>query len=366
MKPEKIEISIILIIVSLVVLSYSIISTTPVPISSIESYTGYDGMDSTSFVDCSNNPTASGCFSVKYINTAGNIRTKNTRISYNYWIDASGFIQQVPYGYEVSADKRSISPKAAYAMYNDAANAISTPTTLANDVPKQVYDTNNYNMQYHDDISSILQNANDRNTGVIWVVKDGQLIPLPQSDPDVKGEMLYYQPGSYKFGASAYIPGYEDSVFMSKMTRVNYASPIRNTASMLGGICNQYKSSPDQLEKACNELNKNVCASTSCCVLMGGEKCVSGTANGPTMKVNYNDLSIRNRDLYYYQGKCYGNCSNTFEYGSSNSDTDLNSYNAAYSNRGIPRNQMLGNTSQTGYRVSNSDNDNAHNWHGVL
>jgi hypothetical protein len=28
---------------------------------------------------------------------------------------------------------------------------------------------------------------------------------------------------------------------------------------------------------------------------------------GPTNKANYGDIYIRNRDYYYYQGKCYGN-----------------------------------------------------------
>ena len=234
---------------------------------------------------------------------------------------------------------------------------MNTPTTIRGDTQKPVYDTNKYDTQYHDDATTITKNANDNNTGLVWVVKDGQLTSLPQTDPAAKGEMLYYQPGSYKYGPGSYVPGYEDSVFMSKLTRVSYAKPITDTASMLGGICAQYKNSPEQLEEACNRLDKNVCAATTCCVLIGGEKCVSGGEGGPTMKVNYNDPTIRNRDLYYHQGKCYGNCSNTFDYASmvSNSDIGVNSYDAAYGGTDISMNTVLSDTSPTGYRVNNDD-----------
>ena len=56
------------------------------------------------------------------------------------------------------------------------------------------------------------------------------------------------------------------------------------------------------------ELENNVCASTSCCVLLGGKKCVAGNANGPYMRSHYNDLSLNPKDHYFHQGKCYGNC----------------------------------------------------------
>ena len=359
MKSNKVVICIGLVILSLVILSYSIILATPTGVS-IEGYTGFDGMDTTSFADCSNNPQASGCFPLKYIDTRGNIGSKNARVANGYWVDASGFVQQAPYGYQVSDDKRSISPKTAYAKYDVSANGVNTPTTIRGDTQKQVYDTNKYDTQYHDDVATVIKNANDSNTGVVWVVKDGQLTALPQTDPAAKGEMLYYQPGSYKYGPGSYVPGYEDSVFMSKLTRVSYAKPITDTASTLGGICAQYKSSPDQLEEACNRLDKNVCAATTCCVLIGGEKCVSGGESGPTMKVNYNDPTIRNRDLYYHQGKCYGNCSNTFDYASvvSNSDIGVNSYDTAYGDLSMPKNTMLSDTSPTGFRVNQSDKQN--------
>ena len=66
----------------------------------------------------------------------------------------------------------------------------------------------------------------------------------------------------------------------------------------------------DALEKKCNALDVNVCASTQCCVLLGTSKCVAGNANGPTNTTGYYDPALVNKDRYYYQGKCYGNCTN--------------------------------------------------------
>jgi hypothetical protein len=346
---KKNQYVILLIALTLVVLSYSIILATPMGVS-MEGYTGFDGMDQGSFIDCSNNPSSNGCFTLNYIDRLGNVNTKKARVTNGYWVDPSGYVQQVPYGYDVSNNQRSIIPKTKSSLYSYYADpGINKPSQSG-------YKYNDYNVQYHDDVETITKNANDKNTGVVWVVKDGQLTSLPQTDPAAKGEMLYYQPGSYKYGAASYVPGYEDSVFMSKLTRQSYAKPITDTASMLGGICAQYRSSPDQLEEACGKLDKNVCAATTCCVLIGGEKCVSGDENGPVMKVNYNDPTIRNRDLYYHQGKCYGNCSNTFEYASvaSNSDVGVNSYDKAYG----AINKWLSDTSPTGYRDDHTDKDN--------
>jgi hypothetical protein len=79
-------------------------------------------------------------------------------------------------------------------------------------------------------------------------------------------------------------------------------------ASQKGGFCAATKSSMINREQKCLQQDVNTCASTECCVLLGGEKCVAGNANGPSMKSNYSDFLLVNRDYYYYKGKCYGNC----------------------------------------------------------
>jgi hypothetical protein len=72
-------------------------------------------------------------------------------------------------------------------------------------------------------------------------------------------------------------------------------------------ICASGKSDLEK-ETKCNALSKDVCASTSCCVLLGGTKCVAGTEAGPTFSEAYQDPVVQNRDYYYFQNKCYGHC----------------------------------------------------------
>ena len=162
-----------------------------------------------------------------------------------------------------------------------------------------------YNVQYHADTYDV---SGDINKGTAYVVdKSGNIIALPPTGLEVTP--TYYQPGSYRFGASTYVPNYEDSIYLSQTTGESTVTPILNQASISKGFCSYYVNQPDKLEEACMNTDPNNCASTSCCVLLGGSKCVSGNKQGPYMKENYGDTTILNRDYYYYKGKCYGNCS---------------------------------------------------------
>jgi hypothetical protein len=132
---------------------------------------------------------------------------------------------------------------------------------------------------------------------------------------DKLGTVTYNEPGYFRFGPSSYVPNYEDSVYLSRLTDVNWKTPVVDLAStagissaQLGGFCSFNKTNPGQTELECNKLDKNTCAATSCCALLGGQKCVAGNESGPTMKSNFSDIYIKNKDHYYYQGKCYGNC----------------------------------------------------------
>ena len=147
----------------------------------------------------------------------------------------------------------------------------------------------------------------DTNMGKYWMFdSEGKLIEV--NTESNKSPILYYVPGAYKFGASNYVPNYEDSVYLSRTTRESQMSPVVNTASQLGGFCSQYAGDTLKIEEKCAAQDLNACASTSCCVLLGGQKCVAGGENGPKNVANYTDYNLKNRDFYYYQGKCYGNC----------------------------------------------------------
>jgi len=149
--------------------------------------------------------------------------------------------------------------------------------------------------------------ASDKNKGA-WVKdKDGKMVQLDLEDIKSTG-VNYYEPGSYKYDSGLYVPSYQDSVYLSKTTGKHTASEYLDMASLAGGICSHYKDQPEKLEEECAKLDKNVCGSTSCCALLGGSRCVAGNAQGPISKLNYGDITIRNRDFYYYKGKCYGNC----------------------------------------------------------
>ena len=162
-------------------------------------------------------------------------------------------------------------------------------------------------IQYHKTEQEIREQMKQDATDVAYVVdQNGNRVALGKvkTQPD----QLYYTAGSYPFGSANYVPNYEDSVYLSKLTGETMATPLENTAAMKGGFCTQEAHNPLKIDEMCQAMDKNKCASTSCCVLLGGAKCVGGTGNGPTMTGHYSDVTIRDRDYYYYQGKCYGNC----------------------------------------------------------
>jgi len=169
---------------------------------------------------------------------------------------------------------------------------------------KFTYDATNTDRVYRD---ASFGKTDDVNLGKYWMFdEEGKLIEV--NTEMNKSPILYYIPGAYKFGASNYVPNYEDSVYLSRTTRESQLAPVVNTASQLGGFCSQYATNTAALEEKCAAQDLNACASTSCCVLLGGQKCVAGNENGPKNPANYTDYSLMNRDFYYYQGKCYGNC----------------------------------------------------------
>jgi archaellum component FlaF (FlaF/FlaG flagellin family) len=78
-----------------------------------------------------------------------------------------------------------------------------------------------------------------------------------------------------------------------------------NTTINLNPVSDFCKSSSDSLKTSCSKLTKKNCNTTTCCVMLNGEKCVAGNQDGPTFKTESGeDINI---DYYYYQNKCYGN-----------------------------------------------------------
>jgi hypothetical protein len=162
-----------------------------------------------------------------------------------------------------------------------------------------------YNAQ---DLKAYREEEPTEEPGVFYTFNNlGQLMENELTDTSFS-PVLYYVPGAYKYGSSNYVPNYEDSVYLSRTTQQPQMAPAYDTAGYPGGFCNQFKGNVSAIEEKCGALDVNTCASTSCCVLLGGQKCVAGNRNGPTRTANYSDYNLQNRDFYYYSGKCYGNC----------------------------------------------------------
>jgi hypothetical protein len=144
--------------------------------------------------------------------------------------------------------------------------------------------------------------------GVAFVPGPDDTMVALKPTGDLGAGPTFYEPGTYKFGSATYVPSYEDSVYLSKTTGRSSTSSYLDPATMMGGACSYYKDQPEKLEEMCLAVDKNNCGAMSCCVLLGGSKCVSGSALGPHNKLNYGDITLRDKDYYYHDGKCYGNC----------------------------------------------------------
>jgi hypothetical protein len=221
---------------------------------------------------------------------------------------------QVPYGYTANPDKTDIYPTTKTSTYGNAVTGNTMTSTLYSGTPnadvRTSYNSDNLDLQYHDDANAIIKQdgINSASFNSVNVLdQNGVMQSIPYSP--AQSLPIYYSPGSFVFGASSYVPNYEDSVYLSRTTGLSTVGQAYVTSSMNGGFCNSMTNNSLSLEQKCQSLPSDVCSSTSCCVLLGGSKCVAGDGNGPTMKANYTDPSIINKDVYYYQGKCYGNCS---------------------------------------------------------
>lgn len=69
-------------------------------------------------------------------------------------------------------------------------------------------------------------------------------------------------------------------------------------------FCESYKGTSAQLNTECGRLTQKNCNETSCCVF-ANNKCVAGSANGPTYNTDNNGNTTTSS--YYFQNQCF-NC----------------------------------------------------------
>ncbi len=237
-------------------------------------------------------------------------------------IDDQG-VEALPNGYYLAEDGMSLSvlPYGKLPKYDETGSRlepgyIDNPNLISStgvfDYGNKKYSdvSNKFDVNYHEDESAIRERQKSFEPpqgGVVVLDKDGNYAVLPRES--IQGDITYNEPGSFKYGQSNYVPTYEDSVYLSRTTMLPTQSPFVPT-NRPAGFCTYFKNDPEEIERQCNKLDPNACASTTCCVLLGGSKCVRGDQRGPKKMANYSDVFIRNKDFYYYQGKCFGNCAN--------------------------------------------------------
>ena len=165
------------------------------------------------------------------------------------------------------------------------------------DNSSSAYNPNEIDITYHESPEEIME---DDELG--YFEGDGRILLSDDTMFDHK------QASKDRHKSSDFIPTYEDSVFLSRLSDLSHSKPIYDSASILAGFCHFHQLDPAATESKCNSLDKNVCASTDCCVLLGGAKCVAGSKKGPYIKSHYSDPQLPKKDHYYFKGKCYGNC----------------------------------------------------------
>ena len=134
-------------------------------------------------------------------------------------------MKKIPYGYTTNTEKTELLPNTQSAFWADYVkrkdNVMDDPI-----LNSKKYNSNNYDLLYHDNEETIksqsgLYGSDFGTTMVLDICGNKILIPYNQQ----QGYPLYYKPGSYKYGASTYIPTYEDSVFLSKANRNKLTLP---------------------------------------------------------------------------------------------------------------------------------------------
>jgi hypothetical protein len=170
--------------------------------------------------------------------------------------------------------------------------------------------------------------------------------PLDDSYGKINGDLTFYAPGTFMFGADGYVPSYDNSVLLSPMLGVNAPAHNQNKSLRMDGgdggwtnatdatgypynyvdrqkkwiqmdskntVCDsvaQGTASVMDQEAYCSTMNNdpNKCGTSACCVSLGSSVCLAGDAQGPLNKTAYTNPMYRRKDYYVYNGKCYGNC----------------------------------------------------------
>jgi hypothetical protein len=149
-------------------------------------------------------------------------------------------MKKIPYGYTTDSTKTELLPNTQTSFWveyiKEKDNVYGNSVTYSSTIENTKYNSGNYQVSYHDSPESIKSQSGVYGTdfGTTMVVDPcGNKILIPYNES--QGHSIYYEPGSYKYGASTYIPTYEDSVYFSKNNYYGNTSfkPTTKTPSTL-------------------------------------------------------------------------------------------------------------------------------------
>jgi len=107
---------------------------------------------------------------------------------------------------------------------------------------------NNYDVEFHSSVDEIREKSKEDVNGKVTVRdQNGNMVVLPRVE--TQESTTFYQPGEFPFGASNYIPNYEDSVYLSS---IGYRSMLGNVKSKsCNGICQAYNEFKSKMNLQC-------------------------------------------------------------------------------------------------------------------
>ena len=111
---------------------------------------------------------------------------------------------------------------------------------------------NDVSTQFHDDIETIIKQNNlyDLNFGEVRVKdQNGDIIILPRTN--AQDSVTYYEPGEFPFGASTYVPNYEDSVYLSSVGNRTPFGEVK--LADCDGACKAYNEFKHKMSKYCDK-----------------------------------------------------------------------------------------------------------------
>jgi hypothetical protein len=130
-------------------------------------------------------------------------------------------MKKIPYGYTTNTDKDELLPNTQSAFWVDYVKKEENVQEDPMIINTNTY-TPNLDVSYHADEETIKYQSGVYGTSfgtTVVVDNNGNKILIPYNP--AQGFPTYYKPGTYKYGANIYVPNYEESIYLSKMNRIN-------------------------------------------------------------------------------------------------------------------------------------------------